>query len=98
MLHDAVKNRSVNDVKKLLEIDATNEIINSLTDNGGSALHMAVIANNIEKCRLLCQHPYIDVNRQGILVNYGTNLDPAIFTTDLNNWWTIPGLPSYTAG
>ena len=44
------------------------------------------------------EHSHVDVNQQGILVNYGTGLDEAIFTTDLNDWWTIPGLPSYTAG
>ena len=44
------------------------------------------------------EHSHVDVNQQGILVNYGRGLNPAIFTTDLTDWWTIPGLPSYTAG
>ena len=44
------------------------------------------------------EHSHVDVNEQGILVNYGRGLNPAVFTTDLTNWWTIPGLPSYTAG
>ncbi len=46
----------------------------------------------------LAERSHVDVNQDGIFVNYGASLDPATFTTDLRNWWPIPGLPSYTAG
>jgi hypothetical protein len=35
---------------------------------------------------------HVDVNQQGILANYGRSLELATLTTDLTNWWTIPGL------
>ena len=41
------------------------------------------------------EHSHVDVDQQGTLVNYGPNIDPTIFTTDLTNWWTIPGFSSY---
>ena len=40
----------------------------------------------------------VDVNQHGIVMNYSTDMDPpAMFSTDLSDWWTIPGLlPVYT--
>jgi ankyrin repeat protein len=74
LLHDAVLNKSVDNITELLKHSRIKDYINTKTSHGDTALHLAVKEGRIEHCRLLCSNAYIDVNVVDNTPNHNTPL------------------------